>query len=110
MLKKITLTLFIIVLIGILLPVIFQQFNPLHSEVADNYRSAYEPFGKLLLAAKQIDSTQNYTANCGPLHKQVLVKTYSWMMIPGPTLAACLVSDEQGSIIGIKNFGVVEKR
>ncbi len=110
MAKKILLVFFVIIMLGILVPLVFQQFNPLQTEVAENYRSAYEPMGGLLLAAKQVDRNENYLSHCNSEHKSIIVKTYSWMMIPGPTLEACMVVDKQESIMGIKNFGVVEKK
>lgn len=107
--KKIILLSLAVILIGVLIPFTFQLFNPLQTEVANNYRSAYEPFGKLLLAAQETDKVENYTSRCNPVHKPVFVKTFFWMMIPGPVLEACLVTDEQGNTVGIKSVGVVAR-
>jgi hypothetical protein len=108
--SKYFLGLFIIfvIIMGFTIPSIYQQFYKIDHFFEEDkaYKYAAEPFQALLLAAKQIENNGQYPNRCeGRGYKQILLQTYSWMMIRGPIIEACVAIDGKGNISGIKSLG-----
>lgn len=71
---------------------------------------AMEPFGILFMVSKIIPNKNNeYQNRCRGL-EQVLMQTYTWMMIPGPVIEACVYNrDKHGEIENLKSAGMIKK-
>ncbi len=81
------------------------------SELRENYQSAVEPFGPFLLTAKILrDQDNNYANRCSGETARVLLQSYTWMLIPGPVIEACVFRNGNGEITGLKSIGTVAKR
>jgi len=83
----------------------FYQIDPF-LEKDDAYKHAVEPFQVFILAIKQIDNNGRYSNRCEERsYKQVLLQTYSWMMIKGSVIEVCVALDETGKFLGTPSFG-----
>lgn len=99
-----------ILIFGFILPSLIFSPTSLGSELQNNYQQAAEPLGAFLVTAKILpNQDQQYKSRCVGTYESVILQSYTWMMIPGPVIEACVIKDDHGKIIGMKSVGMIKK-
>jgi hypothetical protein len=106
----ISLGVILIALLGFLLPPLVIPPAALGAELQKNYQGAVEPFGALLRTAKILHGQDDrYGNRCADKGASVLLQSYTWMLIPGPVIEACVILSENGEITGLKSIGAIAR-
>lgn len=69
-----------------------------------------EPIGMFFVASKIIPNLDNQYPNHFKGSEQIIVQTYTWMMIPHSVIEYCIYSrDKYGEITDLRSIGTIKK-